>query len=207
MAPIIYVFKTMPTPDASQYTRFKRYEAISNHAVGSVGSKISRFNTSYTLPILSASSNLLFLSSANKENKFPPPSLPPQNLVADLNNELFLRDGSGDPNGNFVSREFSFSPTRTMNITFTNVPESISELGILGGYGFWAFYADPGVFNINDVVTIKNSINSIQTPDIVYIGTAEYDVIHVTGTFSLTASSVVTLKTINPVTSIRLELG
>lgn len=60
----------MPTPDASQYTQFKRYASISGDAIGSVGSKISPFNTSYTLPILSTSSQALFLPSANKEKKF-----------------------------------------------------------------------------------------------------------------------------------------
>jgi hypothetical protein len=60
----------MPTPDASQYTQFRRYVAVSEDAIGSVGSKISPFNTSYTIPLLSASSQALFLPSANKEKKF-----------------------------------------------------------------------------------------------------------------------------------------
>lgn len=60
----------MPTPDASQFTQFKRYASISGDAVGSVGTKMNPFNTSYTLPVLSASSQALFLPSANKEQKF-----------------------------------------------------------------------------------------------------------------------------------------
>jgi hypothetical protein len=71
MAPLNSLFKTMPTPDASQYTQFKRYASISGDAVGSVGSKISPFNTFYSIPLLSASSQALFLPSANKKTKFP----------------------------------------------------------------------------------------------------------------------------------------
>lgn len=76
----------MPTPDASQYTQFKRYASISADAIGSVGSKISPFNTSYTLPILSASSQALFLPSANKEQKFG--SLPVYSGPITLNNPV-----------------------------------------------------------------------------------------------------------------------
>jgi len=206
MAPIIYIFKTMPTPDASQYTRFKRYEAISNHAVGSVGSKISPFNTSYTLPILSASSNLLFLPSANKEKKFPPPPLPPlppQNFVLDLQADVGIRfedDGGGDS----VVGEYTFSSTRTVNVIFINVPASISVVGASGGYGFLSFWTDPGMFTINDVVTI---INPTQTPDISYREAPPFSIIDVTGIFSLTASSVITLTTINPITTLRIDVG
>jgi hypothetical protein len=64
----------MPTPDASQYTQFRRYASVAGDALGSVGSKISPFNTSYTLPMLPASSQALFLPSANKETKFGPPA-------------------------------------------------------------------------------------------------------------------------------------
>ena len=63
----------MPTPDASQYTQFRRYTSVSADAAGSVGSKISPFNTAYSIPMISASSQALFLPSANKEKKFAPP--------------------------------------------------------------------------------------------------------------------------------------
>lgn len=63
----------MPTPDASQFTQFKRYASVSKDALASVGSKISPFNTAYSIPMISASSQALFLPSANKEKKFPPP--------------------------------------------------------------------------------------------------------------------------------------
>jgi len=63
----------MPTPDASQYTQFRRYASVAGDALGSVGSKISPFNTAYSIPLLTASSQALFLPSANKEKKFPPP--------------------------------------------------------------------------------------------------------------------------------------
>ena len=60
----------MPTPDASQYTRFRRYASIAGDALTSGGSKISPFNTSYSIPMISASSQALFLPSANKVAKF-----------------------------------------------------------------------------------------------------------------------------------------
>uniref|UniRef100_A0A6C0F2U6 PKD domain-containing protein n=1 Tax=viral metagenome TaxID=1070528 RepID=A0A6C0F2U6_9ZZZZ len=66
----------MPTPDASQYTRFRRYASIAGDALTSGGSKISPFNTSYSIPMISASSQALFLPSANKETKFTPPPVP-----------------------------------------------------------------------------------------------------------------------------------
>lgn len=59
----------MPTPDASQFTRFRRYAAVAENALTSAGTKISRFNTSYSIPILSANSQSLFLPSINKDNK------------------------------------------------------------------------------------------------------------------------------------------
>jgi hypothetical protein len=64
----------MPTPDASQFTQFRRYASVSADAVGSVGSKISPFNTAYSIPMISASSQALFLPSANKEKKFVSPA-------------------------------------------------------------------------------------------------------------------------------------
>ena len=62
----------MPTPDASQYTQFRRYTSVAGDALGSVGSKISPFNTAYSIPMLTARTQELFLPSANKEKKFPP---------------------------------------------------------------------------------------------------------------------------------------
>jgi hypothetical protein len=67
----------MPTPDASQYTTFRRYASVAGDALASAGSKISPFNTSYSIPMLTASSQSLFLPSANKEKKFAPvPGIP-----------------------------------------------------------------------------------------------------------------------------------
>lgn len=62
----------MPTPDASQFTQFRRYAAVAEDALTSAGTKISLFNTSYSIPMLSANSQSLFLPSANKDNKVPP---------------------------------------------------------------------------------------------------------------------------------------
>lgn len=96
----------MPTPDASQFTQFKRYASISGDALGSVGSKISPFNTSYTLPILSASSQALFLPSANKETKFPssPPYYNPLTLNTPVTKPIV-------PRGEY--QLFTFTPTQS----------------------------------------------------------------------------------------------
>ena len=94
----------MPTPDASQYTQFRRYASISGDAIGSVGSKISPFNTSYSIPILSASSQALFLPSANKEAKFANLSVysGPITLDSPVTNPIVPRGGY---------HVFTFTPT------------------------------------------------------------------------------------------------
>ena len=60
----------MPTPDASQYTQFRRYASIAGDACASQGTKISPFNTSYSIPVIGVCSQQTFLPSANKEKKF-----------------------------------------------------------------------------------------------------------------------------------------
>lgn len=65
----------MPTPDASQYTQFKRYSSVSADECASHGTKISPFNTFYSIPILTGCSIQTFLPSAHKESKFNP--IPP----------------------------------------------------------------------------------------------------------------------------------
>ena len=97
----------MPTPDASQYTQFRRYASVAGDAVGSVGSKISPFNTAYSIPILTASSQALFLPSANKEKKFPPlaPSIPGPIWVRELGNglnDVYVYGVATDPNDGTV---------------------------------------------------------------------------------------------------------
>lgn len=82
----------MPTPDASQYTQFRRYASVAGDALGSVGYKISPFNTAYSIPLLSASSQALFLPSANKEKKFPPP---PSNVPGPNDPIWIAQIGSG----------------------------------------------------------------------------------------------------------------
>ena len=96
----------MPTPDASQYTQFKRYVSIAGDALGSVGSKISPFNTTYTLPVLSASSQALFLPSANKEKKFATLSVysGPITLNSPVTNPVPSTDGY---------HLFTFTPTES----------------------------------------------------------------------------------------------
>lgn len=70
----------MPTPDASQFTTLKKYTAISEAAISSAGTKISRFYSTYVPTFLSTKT--LFLPSANKDDKIaleiiPPPPPPP----------------------------------------------------------------------------------------------------------------------------------
>ena len=101
----------MPTPDASQYTEFRRYTSVSADAVGSVGSKISPFNTSYSIPILPARSQDLFLPSADKSIKF--------NSLPAINNLEIASGGEiGDTvavltwyETNVTSRSISITPT------------------------------------------------------------------------------------------------
>jgi hypothetical protein len=44
MAPINCVFKTMPTPDASQFTQFKKYAALDSRANTSGGKQITHLS-------------------------------------------------------------------------------------------------------------------------------------------------------------------
>ena len=81
----------MPTPDASQFTTLKKYTAISETAISSAGTKISRFYSTYVPTFLST--RTLFLPSANKDDKIAlgiiplPPVLGSPNLFTHSNDE------------------------------------------------------------------------------------------------------------------------
>ena len=69
MAPINCVFKTMPTPDASQYTRFRKYRAVTNDFLSTGGLQpLGGMSTYQGIP-LPTNSEALFLESANKLGK------------------------------------------------------------------------------------------------------------------------------------------
>ena len=187
----------MPTPDASQYTQFRRYTSVSADAVGSVGSKISPFNTSYSIPMLSASSQALFLPSANKEKKFPP-TLPPQTVILDLDGKVFASAQEGD----FIQETYTFPSTNILNITFINAPPSISELGVGSELVFETGF---GILTSSDTVTITNPTQTLAME--YFNGLRNVYVSQLAAfSFSLTTSSAITLRTVNPITSIEFTV-
>ena len=69
MAPINYAFKTMPTPDASQYTRFRRYTALTNDFLSTGGLQPSGGLSSYNLVPHPTNFGYMFLPSSMKNRK------------------------------------------------------------------------------------------------------------------------------------------
>jgi hypothetical protein len=98
----------MPTPDASQYTQFRRFASVADDTKGSVGRKHPFGISAYQPTPNSSSSILTFLPSANKEKKFPSTvsNLPPGPLwVREIGNGLngvSVKSITTDPNDGTV---------------------------------------------------------------------------------------------------------
>ena len=67
MAPLNCAFKTMPTPDASQYTRFRRYTALTNDFVSSGGLQPLGGLSTYNIVPHPSNFGYMFLPSAMKK--------------------------------------------------------------------------------------------------------------------------------------------
>lgn len=117
--------------------------------------------------------------------------LPPQNLVADLEGLVFAPDLGGDA----FSGTYTFPSTHVVNVSFINAPQSLSLLGT--GSDVY-FRTGPGILTSSDTITITNPTQNLTTS---FYGSDSLT--QLSGFLgSLTPSSVVTLTTANPVTSV-----
>jgi hypothetical protein len=124
---------------------------------------------------------------------------PPQTVIVDLDGLTFEPESSEYPAGG----TYTFPSTKKVNISFINVPAGITSIGGPDStLSFLGVSDEP--FGSEATIT---TINPTQTISTNYIESRIPSFIESTGApFSLTESSVITLTTMEPITSVRFVM-